>query len=44
MSDRLYSDPGFYVRVQKFKIAIALAPLGISSFSGSMDPLLAILT
>lgn len=40
MSDRLYSDPDYYVRIQKIKVAAILILGAICYFSGAMDPLL----
>lgn len=37
MSDRLYSDPKFYVRVQKSKIVLIVALAVIALLSGGFD-------
>ena len=37
MSDRLYSDPDFYVRVQKMKLVLVIVLLVIAAVSGRFD-------
>ena len=37
MSDRLYSDPEFYVRVQKMKIALIVILFAIALATGRFD-------
>lgn len=37
MSDRLYSDPDFYVRVQKTKLLLAIVLLALAAALGRFD-------
>lgn len=37
MSDRLYRDPDFYVRVQKTKLALVIGLLALAAALGRFD-------